>query len=493
MISNLSKFFAIVLSLATNNTYAQEIDPDALYTDKDHPSASDSNDGRYTADGGTGPFKTIQKLVDSLETGMTGYVRESGSPYKENLRKSGSSVGGITFTSGGTESNPIVLAGYPNERPVVNQELSRTPDTNQLVTGFFVMSGNHITIRNFEITQTNASGILTNPSQKTPGVYVEKLVVDDVHVHHLYGGDNTGGVRLDYCKWCTVKNSLFHDIYDTRYSSNTINSEPYGMHSGVHGFRPAYAIIEHNYFYNLAKAIFQKTPNDDFFDSNKVRYNIIKDVNSAYNISLAGAGSPPAMNGSFYGNIVINADVAVITNQNSSSAQSDGLLIYNNALYNTTSLASISGTTNVEVFNNIISKSNGPVIKSSNSERHGYGRKTSLTYVNHNVYHDTNRIALIDNDANNETSFNTLESWQEFTDKTLMTMSSIPGANSLSNDPQYENTSSLRLNSRLSSLNDAGRGDDWPIGVGPYVFGQQIGTNDSWRNRTSIATDINLE
>eukprot|EP00213_Chloropicon_mariensis_P002047 CAMPEP_0197482010 /NCGR_PEP_ID=MMETSP1309-20131121/51088_1 /TAXON_ID=464262 /ORGANISM="Genus nov. species nov., Strain RCC998" /LENGTH=82 /DNA_ID=CAMNT_0043024413 /DNA_START=185 /DNA_END=430 /DNA_ORIENTATION=+ len=82
------------MPLIAHGQSAEEIDPNALYVDKDHPNASDGNDGRYQQMGGTGPLKTIQALVDALKPGMTGYVRESVEPYFQDHRASGAAFGG---------------------------------------------------------------------------------------------------------------------------------------------------------------------------------------------------------------------------------------------------------------------------------------------------------------------------------------------------------------------------------------------------------------
>ncbi len=63
-----------------------------FFTDKDHPLASDSNNGSENA-----PFVTIQKLVDTLQAGDCGFVRQSNAPYFEDVRKSGAASAGITI------------------------------------------------------------------------------------------------------------------------------------------------------------------------------------------------------------------------------------------------------------------------------------------------------------------------------------------------------------------------------------------------------------
>src|SRR5881227_2453773 len=66
------------------------------------PSGSDSAAGTVAA-----PYRTVQKLVDSLSAGQTGCLR--GGNYSEN----------VEVRSGGTSSAPLRVTGYHGEKATV--------------------------------------------------------------------------------------------------------------------------------------------------------------------------------------------------------------------------------------------------------------------------------------------------------------------------------------------------------------------------------------
>ncbi|WP_336143528.1 MULTISPECIES: right-handed parallel beta-helix repeat-containing protein [unclassified Marinobacter] len=467
---------ALAMPLIAHGQSAEEIDPNALYVDKDHPNASDGNDGRYQQMGGTGPLKTIQALVDALKPGMTGYVRESVEPYFQDHRASGAAFGGVTFTSGGVEGQPIVVAGYPGERPVIDQKLGISTDQSKPLSAFFIFRGDYITIRNFEITRTRSSGIFTNPGAAT-GDHIKHLIIDDVHVHHLYGGDNVGGIRIDGCESCVVKNSTIHDIYDTRVSSNELTPEPYGLHAGIHGYGPRNSTIEKSTFFNLKRAVYQKQPNEYGDPSNVVRQSIFRNVGVAYSLEVAGYKAPAVNSAGFYGNLVIDSGTAVKAVLHETASQSKGLKIYNNTLFNTTVLSYIRGITNVEVFNNIVVGSDDYPIYSERTGAEELGNQTQYSFVDYNLYYGVPNIALIDR-SGDYYYFRDLSSWQ-----TAVTVSDAehlatdPGANSLFTDPLFADATQEDFHTLNDSVKVAGRGGLYSSELGVYGLFADIGAD----------------
>ena len=493
------KLFSILFTLfilSANSAFSEIIVENALYTDKDNISASDSNDGRYISLGGTGPFKTIQKLVDSLAPGMTGYVRKSKTPYFENSRKESTNYGGVTFMSGGTLGKPITLSGYPGELVVINQEKSFSQDSKALA-GFYIHSGNYITISNFEITNTITTGVMTNPG---PIEVQHNIILDNLHIHHLYGGDNTGGVRFDYCNKCVLRESKIHHIYDTRVTSNNLDNEPYGLNAGVHGFRPSEVVIENNIFHNLKRGVFQKTPNDDLLKSNTVRYNIFNDLYTAYSLEVMGYGVPAMHGAEFYGNIVMNSMMAVETGLSETNTQSKNLKIYNNTLYNTNILVSNWGVTDVDVFNNIVVGSNGSSILSKKTMVTEFNNSTSFNLLDYNLYYLNRNTAKLDQYGRNY-NFKSLESWQALTADghpplqpvDVAQVNSYPALNSKSFDPGFINAEKFNLQPFDKTILMIGRGGGWSKEVGAYGLEHAVGPKNYTLNSLPEAPNLSVK
>ncbi|MDJ0757886.1 MAG: right-handed parallel beta-helix repeat-containing protein [Woeseiaceae bacterium] len=349
-----------------------------LFTDKDHPSASDSNVGSRER-----PFATIQKLVDSVQPGDCGFIRSSAEPYFEDVRKSGSNRGGITLDVSGTSGQRITISGFPGERPVIDVNRQLSSDGGKPMAGLLVRRASFVTIRNIEIRGARASGVLMYSSEDN-----EEIFVEDMHIHHVYGADNVGAVRLDRCNKCVVRNSVMHDIYDTRRTENDINDVPYGMHSGVHGYFPSESIIENNLIFNVDKGVYQKQSNEEELASHSVRFNIFRDVGSAYRLDVMGVGRPAGQSPAFHHNIIEDAGSAVTIRWKNAGTQGTDLLVYNNTLVDTDSLVAASNIRGVQVYNNAIVGSN-----SANSSGRVFSLEDPGEWVNQIAYMDYNHFS----------------------------------------------------------------------------------------------------
>jgi parallel beta-helix repeat protein len=116
------------------------------------PSGSDTNPGTLEA-----PFKTLWKGVSILRPGVTLYVR--GGVYKEQ----------ITITASGSASQPITVAAFPGERPILDGSYSlpggpvgatdpRSGNT-MVYAPLLGIEGSFITVRGFEVTRSHGRGI----------------------------------------------------------------------------------------------------------------------------------------------------------------------------------------------------------------------------------------------------------------------------------------------------------------------------------------------
>ena len=410
-----------------------------LYVDKDHSSASNSNDGSQNS-----PWLTIQHAVNQLKPGNLLYVKAASQPYFEPYRASGNDKGGITIDVSGTLSQRIRIEGFPGGRPIVNQKRAMSslsasdgsPDaSSKILTGFYIRKADYITIKNFEITQTSTSGIMLHQYGEN-----ELIIIEDNYIHHLYGEDNVGGVRLDNCNNCIVRNNLIHDTYSTRsVSSNPYTNEPYSLHSGIHGYRPGNCIIENNTIYNVAKGVFQKSPDPELLNANTVRYNLFYNNNdAAFVLGVQGAGSPQSLNSKFYGNIVYDSYRGIKVLLSETDIQSSGIKIFNNTFYNITeSSADIKGYHGIEFYNNIVANIKNFNFVTADATGPPEGNTNEIDYLDNNLYFNHANHWLLDRyGASN--SFKTFSDWQKaFASGKGLGLKSNPDANSKVADPLF--------------------------------------------------------
>lgn len=141
---------------------------------------SDSNPGTSTA-----PFRTAQKLVDSLSAGKTGC-----------LTGGGSFVGDVRFDVGGAAGSPVTLTSDPSSiRATVNGVLYDPPTSP------------YVTIDNLKVDATNADQNVAVQLFADGG----RLVNSDVSG----GGQQRIGVQVGYQKTVTgveIANDRIHDF-----------------------------------------------------------------------------------------------------------------------------------------------------------------------------------------------------------------------------------------------------------------------------------------
>lgn len=451
------------------------VEPGAFYVDQDHAQASNSNNGSASS-----PWLTIQHGVNQLSPGDTLYVKASILPYFEPYRASGNNMGGITIDSPGTSSDRIVIAAFPGERPVINQRLAQSslsaedgsPDSSpKSLSGFYLRDASYVTIRGFEITRTSASGIMFNQSGENTG-----SVIEENYIHHLFGRDNVGGVRLDNCIQCTVRNNLIHDTYDTRNpGSNPFNAEPYSLHSGVHGYRPGQCIVENNTIYNVAKGVFQKSPNPELLDANVVRNNLFYNItNAAFELGVQGSGSPPSYNASFHGNVVYDAFRGVRVLLSETDIQSDGMRVYNNTFYNVeVGAVEITGYHGIEFFNNIIVKTNNFNFITVDATGPPEGNTNTIDFLDNNLYFDHANKWLLDRYGASQ-AFDSLSAWQvSSTAQNGLGLSANPDLASTEVDPEFVEASAYNFRVLSTTAKTSGRNGGE---IGAYGVTDNVGS-----------------
>lgn len=179
--------------------------------DKDHVDAVDTNDGRYRAEGGNGPWKTIQHAIDNAQPCDTVRVRASVVPYSE-----GHTTGGILIVSGGEKDRPITLEGFPGERPIIDQQQNGFGTAS--IAGFILQCSNWITLRNFEIRNVAEAGVST----ALTGCISNDITLENLHIHAVYGGNLVAAIRLAAIKNIALRNNRIHDIFKIRSDETSI-------------------------------------------------------------------------------------------------------------------------------------------------------------------------------------------------------------------------------------------------------------------------------
>jgi len=460
--------------------------PNDLYVDKDNPGASDSNNGHYTSAGGSGPFKTIQHLVDVIQPGQCGFVRQSKTPYYENTYRIGD-YSGVTFTHSGTSStNQIVVAGYPGEHPVIDQQAATAAGGSAGLSGFVIYGGvSYITIRNFEVRDTTGSGIVSDADTTAPTSYI---TIDGVHVDSLPGTgnpNNRGGVRLDFCHYCVVQNSVINNI-----------GSDFGS-DGVNAFQPGACIIQNNLIYNVYLGVQLKQADEGHLDANIVRNNIFVNIGMAvYKMQVQGAANLAAPhNAQFYNNVVYNARQGVWADLSEAGEQATSLQIYNNTFINTGELAQLSNFSGVQIYNNIYSGWQNTWSSSQFFIFSTYAPgpwQNSISYFNHNLYDGMSAQWQLEM-YNNPKTYSGLASWRtatgDVTDPDVSSSMSAPlfVSNSVSaTSLEAADVSGLALSGASPALNMGRSGG--PIGaVRPgVVVGPQLGPEPDPPSQLSV-------
>ncbi|MGH1539507.1 MAG: right-handed parallel beta-helix repeat-containing protein [Arenicella sp.] len=259
--------------------------------------------------------------------------------------------------------------------------------SGRLVAGFYLLAGvEHVTIKGFEIQNMYGPGIFSNQSNLN-----SKNIFESNVLHDLYGRDNIGGIRLDNCNDCIVRNNTIYETYGVReksfYRGNSANVKPYGFHSGIHGYHQGGALVENNEIYHVTKGVFHKNANADGKQDNIVRRNYIHDITeAAYSISPQGSGSPHRVNPHFYDNIVVSAQSLVATSGiDELPVQSFGLKVFNNIGRDVDIGLGFSGFVGVEFYNNILVGGDGLNFYSARSSAPANTRN-EIAYVGNNLY-----------------------------------------------------------------------------------------------------------
>ena len=394
---------------------------DVFYVDQKHPSASDTNPGTEDQ-----PWLTIQKAADTLTEGETVYVKEG--IYTELTAEMDFFKGIITRNSG-SEGKPITYEAYPDHHVVIDQ--------NKVGAGFYTRATSYITIRGFEIRNAYSGGVKTS-NQATPRS--SHIIIEGNHIHDVVGpwGHNVGGVRLDSCYRCTVKNNTIHDIY--------ISSDPQTNAAGIHSYRMSYATIENNEIWNSYNGIFFKQAHFDGEPGGTIRRNIFHDIGEGIRLTPQGSNFPGHQELHIKENIFYNyaRGIRVLTGE--TNTKSSGLYISNNTfddgvaypLSPTVECLVINGYTNVQIWNNICT---AEVPIETHHLTYDFNFTTSISYMDYNLYYGYKTFRLDRYGSYLDPvipylTFNTIDQWTaEATNSNSISVS--PDINSTTLPPQF--------------------------------------------------------
>lgn len=129
------------------------------------------------------PFRTIQRGIDVLKPGDQLLVR--GGIYREalNIKKSG------------TVANPILIAAYGNESPIIDGKEERIGQASALVT---ISKSNHLAFKGFELRNSGGRGTRIQGSAH--------ITLEGCTVHEC----QSGGVFATGCQHLTVSGCQIH-------------------------------------------------------------------------------------------------------------------------------------------------------------------------------------------------------------------------------------------------------------------------------------------
>ena len=444
----------------------------------------------YCDDGGVNSAATtvtgsvaqdLQDVLDAVNAGDLIYLRDTGGAYTYNTRKSGEVNGGYTLKSvSGTKTAPIVIAGYPGDSPVIDNNYSDTHDSagNRVCNGFYLTAGavNYIHIKGLEIINTKHCPIYSYNSGTYTGI-----VVEDCHFHDIgkttyvldSQGDNIGGVRLDNSTFCIVRNNNIHDIYDGRssYTSNNINAEPYGLHSGIHGFDVGGLWVHHNTINVVKYGVYSKRSAQDGTIGYTVNNNYSYDIEDS-TFHLTNYGSAPGRDTAWFRNVSILTDGTApevshvwIVYRDAPTSQPNGFFIFNNTCVGGKWAWNAETMEGIIVYNNVYDSTSYGIKMLADS---AYPYNNQLDYMDYNCLYNLGTFIMY---PSYPTSYSSLSNWQQCVSVSGETnVNQDPDNNSVTIQPIY--TDSGAGDYTTSNLLTSGRFSQ-PMGIGTELVGQQ--------------------
>ena len=407
--------------------------------------------GSDAADGIVEPYQSLQYAFDQLRPGDVLVIEETSTPYSSNAiigeerNADGSllrTLRGFVISTSGTASAPIVIEGRGVDRPEIDQMQTASVPTDATI-GLLLDCVSHVTIRNLEIHSANEAGI----SSSTLGACeTSGLVLEDNHIHDIYGEKYVGGIRMMGVSDAVLRGNHIHDVF-----SNEAAEDKSFIKNGT-GI--SNLLVENNHLEMLDTGVAvnaQGLGNTTFLlDSEEpvaaiqIRDNVFDTVGEAVSLlaSIADSATTDEQEtGLFHGvdivgNTFTEVNTAVHLDAGASQNQSSDICMYNNTIVDTAeAVFDVSGVTDLEVFNNIVVTPQSQVIQSHAPQNASL--LNSLNYADYNLFY--NFVSLtwqLDVGGSNETTYADLASWQSAAHPELLAGAD---ASSFVNDPLFLN------------------------------------------------------
>ena len=245
------------------------------------PSGSDSGSGSASS-----PFRSAQKLVDSLHAGQTGCLR--GGTYSQAT---------LRFSHGGAAGAPIVLSGYPGELATVTG-------------GFvYVPSGSdYVTIENVHIDTTAASQVGVQVMASNVSLVGNDITNGSTGHSCIILGSNAGwgqavnvSISANVIHQCgsPADGNQDHAIYfDSSLNGTVTNNVIWGAAAfAIHLYQNAQGNqITHNVIADNGYGVIFAGSSEYASSNNTVAYNIITGSSAGYGAQSWWGGSTGAGN-----------------------------------------------------------------------------------------------------------------------------------------------------------------------------------------------------
>lgn len=439
----------------------------------DGVAGDDANDGIPVAEGGTGPWKSPQHGMQQLVAGETLQIR--GGIYSEPDPILGSSYWyGWRPKNSGTPGEPITIMAYPGETVVLDQG----GVARQNGKGISLLGRSYINIIGIEIRDCWESGIHLHSGfgVENTEIYIHKCKIHNVR---FTDGQNTAGLRLDFCNGVYVTDTEVYDIY-------TVGS---GHHNApaIMSYKGRNMFFQNNELYDCYAPIYQKE--NSFINPSKCftfRRNLIHDVNFGFRTNNnAGTVAGQDMTQRYGYDALIEENI--IYNLKASGYGTHDEAHYGWAQYykwifrNNTVVASpsaalqaglyIRGWKEAEIYNNVFYENGGSgattiFVYFDNNQLTGATNyfMPGLDYSNYNLFSSQPEFR-IGTGSTASAVFSTLSSWQNVNYNSqpgLQGMTVAPDINSLVAMPVFMDSQNddYRLHPSSSGVN-IGRGGVW--------------------------------